>query len=99
MFLESNTNVLDSTNSGEYPLDKFLRSYVKSKYEKGAVVWAKIDGYSFWPAIVDDDPDVQLHFWVEPLMSKSDWAENLSDWKKTSSFTPVSIINALKLFY
>ncbi|XP_071445758.1 transcriptional regulator ATRX homolog [Hetaerina americana] len=33
-------------------------------YTAGSVVWGHLAGYPWWPAIVDDDPDVEQYYWV-----------------------------------
>ncbi|XP_076321847.1 uncharacterized protein LOC143231121 [Tachypleus tridentatus] len=38
--------------------------FVFTKFTAGSVVWAKIDGYPWWPAMVEDDPDVESFFWT-----------------------------------
>ncbi|CAG9829134.1 unnamed protein product [Diabrotica balteata] len=34
-------------------------------YNSGSVVWAKIEGYPWWPAMVEDDPDIEDYYWLE----------------------------------
>lgn len=38
---------------------------VEKLYNAGSIVWGKVDGYPWWPAMVEDDPDVEEHFWLE----------------------------------
>jgi hypothetical protein len=33
-------------------------------YTAGSVVWGRLDGYPWWPAIVDDDPDTEQYYWL-----------------------------------
>lgn len=49
---------------------------IEGVYNAGSIVWAKMTGYPWWPAIVDDDPDVEQYFWVEAYSDKpvSDFA-------------------------
>ncbi|KAF8763353.1 Zinc finger CW-type PWWP domain protein 1 like protein [Argiope bruennichi] len=35
------------------------------EYCPGSVVWAKLDGYPWWPAMVDEDPDTEEFSWKE----------------------------------
>ncbi|CAH1987558.1 unnamed protein product [Acanthoscelides obtectus] len=44
-----------------------------SLYDIGTVVWAKIDGYPWWPAMVDEDPDFDTHIWVEEHVKEPTW--------------------------
>ncbi|XP_039286260.1 uncharacterized protein LOC111048895 isoform X2 [Nilaparvata lugens] len=39
---------------------------ISSKYTAGSVVWAHLQGWPWWPAIVDDDPDTQMFWWPKP---------------------------------
>jgi hypothetical protein len=27
-------------------------------------VWGRLDGYPWWPALVDDDPDTEQYYWL-----------------------------------
>lgn len=38
---------------------------IRNLYNAGSVVWGKVEGYPWWPAMVDDDPDVEDYFWLE----------------------------------
>ena len=49
----------------EQQLEDFLEKNVTSAYSRGDIVWAKINGYSFWPAMIDDDPDIKMCFWSD----------------------------------
>jgi len=33
-------------------------------YTAGSVVWGRLDGYPWWPAMVDDDPDTEQYYWL-----------------------------------
>ena len=35
--------------------------------ERGTVVWAKMIGYPWWPAILDNDPDYDSFYWPKDL--------------------------------
>ncbi len=47
--------------------------FVECKFTVGSVVWAKLCGFSWWPALVDDDPDTEMFFWTEPDSQKVTW--------------------------
>ncbi|XP_018324872.2 zinc finger CW-type PWWP domain protein 1-like [Agrilus planipennis] len=36
-----------------------------NEYNAGSIVWAKLPPYPWWPAMVDDDPDVEQYYWVK----------------------------------
>ena len=38
--------------------------FIESKYSVGSLVWARVSGYPSWPAMVDDDPDIESYFWL-----------------------------------
>nr|CAI5826901.1 unnamed protein product [Callosobruchus analis] len=69
-----------STESEESNVSSTLRLSAKqilacenSLYDLGTVVWAKIGGYPWWPAMVDDDPDFETHIWVEENFKEPTW--------------------------
>lgn len=35
-----------------------------NKYSPGSLVWAKLSGYPWWPAMVEDDPDLEQFYWL-----------------------------------
>lgn len=37
---------------------------IYNKFTAGSVVWARVDGYPWWPAMVDDDPDLAQYYWL-----------------------------------
>ncbi|TRY64065.1 hypothetical protein TCAL_16637 [Tigriopus californicus] len=39
--------------------------YVEANYTIGSMVWAKLQGFPWWPAFVDDDPDTERFFWTD----------------------------------
>ncbi len=39
--------------------------FVENRFTVGSVVWAKLMGYPWWPALVDDDPNVEMFFWTD----------------------------------
>ncbi|CAH0386381.1 unnamed protein product [Bemisia tabaci] len=36
---------------------------IETKFTAGSVVWARVVGYPFWPAMVEDDPDYDQFYW------------------------------------
>lgn len=38
---------------------------IYNSYTCGSIVWGKVEGYPWWPGIVDDDPDIQQYYWLE----------------------------------
>ena len=38
---------------------------VETRFTVGSLVWAKMDGFPAWPAMVDDDPDTGEFFWTK----------------------------------
>ncbi|EEC06815.1 transcription regulatory protein, putative [Ixodes scapularis] len=41
--------------------DTSQEEFVDSKFFVGSIVWAKLDSYPWWPAMIDDDPDSCLY--------------------------------------
>ncbi len=39
--------------------------FVENRFGWGSVVWARLTGLPWWPAMVDDDPNVEQFFWTE----------------------------------
>ena len=35
------------------------------QFTVGSVVWAKLDGWPWWPALVDDDPNIEEFCWSD----------------------------------
>ncbi|GBM46496.1 Zinc finger CW-type PWWP domain protein 1 [Araneus ventricosus] len=60
------------------------------EYSPGSVVWAKLEGYPWWPAMVDEDPDVEEFSWRE----KGDLHYNVTflDEKPTRAWIPEMFI-------
>ncbi|XP_057664052.1 zinc finger CW-type PWWP domain protein 1-like [Diorhabda carinulata] len=53
----------------EEPIDeKEEELMIFNKYNAGSIVWAKIEGYPWWPAMVEDDPDIGDYFWLEDTL-------------------------------
>ncbi|KAK8780429.1 hypothetical protein V5799_018228 [Amblyomma americanum] len=38
---------------------------LEAKYFVGSVVWARVNTYPWWPAMIDDDPDLGVYEWRE----------------------------------
>ncbi len=53
-------------NSCEVAQEEFVDGddMVETSYSLGSVVWAKLRGFPWWPALVDDDPDTNEFFWT-----------------------------------
>ena len=47
--------------------------FVDVAYTVGSVVMAKLDGWPWWPALVDDDPDTMQFFWTEYGKTEVSW--------------------------
>ena len=52
---------------------------VETMFTVGSLVWAKMNGFPAWPAMVDDDPDTGEFFWTERL----GWQEKPSQYHVT----------------
>ncbi|XP_046389886.1 uncharacterized protein LOC124158696 [Ischnura elegans] len=37
---------------------------IHNLYTAGSLVWGHLAGYPWWPAMVDDDPDVEQYYWI-----------------------------------
>ena len=46
--------------------------FVNVKFTCGSVVWAKVKGYPWWPAIIDYCPDSEEYYWIEEAESRTD---------------------------
>ncbi|XP_059152554.1 leucine-rich repeat and coiled-coil domain-containing protein PF3D7_0703800-like isoform X2 [Physella acuta] len=62
---ECHMNSDEKYNSCEKPEVNYDESeHILTKYTLGSIVWAKMDGYPWWPAIVENDPDYDIYFEV-----------------------------------
>lgn len=39
-----------------------IANQIENAYNAGSIVWAKINGYPWWPAMVDDCPRLLRYF-------------------------------------
>ncbi|XP_064096516.1 uncharacterized protein LOC135208344 [Macrobrachium nipponense] len=64
-FCELNYN--ENQNVCSAPEDDWNKEYVYvyNGYILGSVVWARVTGRDWWPAMVDIDPDFQIHNWLD----------------------------------
>lgn len=48
----------DKFNSCDKPEEDYsLLEFIHSEFTEGSIVWAKMPGYPWWPAMVETDPD------------------------------------------
>lgn len=52
-------------NSCEAEEDQPDDDLLETKYFVGSIVWARVNTYPWWPAIIDDDPDLCVYEWRE----------------------------------
>lgn len=38
---------------------------IYNSFTAGSVAWARVPGYPWWPAMVDDDPDLAQYYWLQ----------------------------------
>lgn len=38
---------------------------IHAEYSCGSLVWARLAGWPWWPAMVDDCPDVEQYYWLD----------------------------------
>lgn len=48
-------------NSCDVPMQQWdeAADWTYNSYTEGSLVWAKLDGYPWWPAMVEVDPDLK----------------------------------------
>ncbi|KAF8763350.1 Zinc finger CW-type PWWP domain protein 1 like protein [Argiope bruennichi] len=65
--MEWDCSMLTSENGGKGscsdPEEENAEGYLE--YAPGSVVWAKLEGYPWWPAMVDGNPDTDEYAWQE----------------------------------
>ncbi|XP_071515847.1 uncharacterized protein [Panulirus ornatus] len=44
-------------------------AYTYNDYVMGSVVWARVPGTAWWPAMVDIDPDYMVYFWLNKTLA------------------------------
>ena len=46
--------------------------FVNINFTCGSIVWARVKGYPWWPAIIDYCPDSEEYYWIEETESKTE---------------------------
>ncbi|KAL8574870.1 hypothetical protein ACOMHN_044892 [Nucella lapillus] len=55
-------NADEECNSCDAPQQEYDESdHIFTRYTLGSLVWAKMDGFPWWPAMVDTDPDCDIY--------------------------------------
>ncbi|GLV35999.1 hypothetical protein CBL_09783 [Carabus blaptoides fortunei] len=50
----------------EKPISIYIEEdLIDNEYTAGSVVWAKLFGFPWWPAMVDDCPDTEQYYWLD----------------------------------
>ncbi|KAL3268383.1 hypothetical protein HHI36_007499 [Cryptolaemus montrouzieri] len=66
-FCENNSDV--SYNNCNIPQEKFSlevqEDWIQNLYNAGSLVWAKVEGYPWWPGMIDDDPNTESYYWLD----------------------------------
>lgn len=65
MNLDSNYNKCNHPEQSIKEVGDKLEAFVECNYTVGSVVWARVVGHAWWPAMVDDDPDTEEFFWTD----------------------------------
>lgn len=39
--------------------------FIHGEYSAGSLVWARLPGWPWWPAMVDDCPDTEQYYWLD----------------------------------
>jgi hypothetical protein len=42
-------------------------NFVYAEFTEGSIVWAKMDGYPWWPAMVQNDPDLRTFYEADDM--------------------------------
>lgn len=64
-YLNPDTNHSKCEDPEEEERDEDKGFCIQNCYNSGSVVWARIDGFPWWPAMVEDDPDFEVYYWLE----------------------------------
>lgn len=48
-----------------------LRELIDIRYNIGSIVMAKLPGYPWWPAMIDDDPEFGKFYWLNAQETKT----------------------------
>ncbi|KAJ8931804.1 hypothetical protein NQ314_015260 [Rhamnusium bicolor] len=72
---------------------------IDNTYNAGSIVWAKMHGYPWWPAMVEDDVNTETYFWLEGNSNTPTWyhvtffdsTEVTRAWMRTSCLKPFKI--------
>merc|ERR1719430_2708266 len=54
-------------NPGISDIGEKLENFVECSFTVVSIVWAKVPGDLWWPAMVDDDPDTEDFYWTDDL--------------------------------
>lgn len=67
----------NSCHAAEEDMEDYAESVrgglVEVEYGAGSVVWAKMDGWPWWPGLVDDDPDTMEFVWTDEGKETGSW--------------------------
>nr|XP_054769078.1 titin homolog [Lytechinus pictus] len=67
--------------------------FVHAKFTEGSLVWAKMQGFPWWPAMIEEDPDSELCLYPDPLTGYvTDYHVVFLDKKVTRCWVKVSNI-------
>ncbi|XP_073970272.1 zinc finger CW-type PWWP domain protein 1-like isoform X2 [Rhodnius prolixus] len=50
-----------------------LRELIDIRYNIGSIVMAKLPGYPWWPAMIDDDPEFGKFYWLNAQETKTEY--------------------------
>ncbi|CAH2073536.1 unnamed protein product, partial [Iphiclides podalirius] len=63
--MNPDTNLADCS-SPEVPIDlRDEEDLIHSRFTAGSIVWARLPGWPWWPAMVDDCPDTEQFYWLD----------------------------------